>query len=302
MATEDNDPIIVKADEVDEAGADISAISPADASDFEFTERIESRRAQDAQPHGSPKILANAASSPPRLQPLARPGLRREGSVPAPPQQPPPAALTSKPEETSNPTDSLSLLQLRHLVTGLPKIEPAAYAYRYSETSSFSEELQEWFQYAEHEAHILLKAKHTFIQTWEQAVSERPETSDKALEWPDVQEEDRVWFLECAMQALDSLAPALRLKALECMSYVALGAWHDTAGVGIERPTYYGQDFDWSEIQSPKSGLQMRWIMSGAQLLFKIGALPKLVNMLQNCWRLEQSVRQLENVDLILIR
>ncbi len=44
-SSEDNEAIIVKADEVDEAGADISTISPENASESEFTDRIETRRA-----------------------------------------------------------------------------------------------------------------------------------------------------------------------------------------------------------------------------------------------------------------
>ncbi|KAL9633784.1 MAG: hypothetical protein Q9164_004495, partial [Protoblastenia rupestris] len=149
-ANDGNEAIIVKADEVDEAGADISTISPQNASDeSDFNARIESRRAQDAQSVSSPKILANAVPSLPR--PISRPILRREGSTPAPPQQPPPPAPPQPREEGGNGTDSLSLLQLRRLVSDLPKIEPTAYAYEHDETRTFPEELEEWFQYIEEE-------------------------------------------------------------------------------------------------------------------------------------------------------
>ena len=293
--SEESDAIIVKADEVDEAGADISTISPTEnSSESEFTDRIESRRAQDAQSRGSPKILANAVPSPPR--PLSRPILRREGSAPAPPQQPPPPAPPQKQEETGNATDSLSLMQLKRLVTDMPKIEPTAYAYDYAETRSFPEELQEWFQYSEQERHILLRAKHTFIQTWEQAHSERPEPSDKALEWTDVEAEDRTWFMQCALKALDSNLPASRIKSLECISYVALGAWGDTSGVeggGPEVESLDENETNWVESQKTKPYVQLRWIGKGAQLLFENGAVQKLVRLLNNMWKSEQSVSRL---------
>lgn len=290
----DNEAIIVKADEVDEAGADISTISPSDSSESEFTDRIETRRAQDAQSGGSPKVLANAVSSPSR--PLSRPVLRREGSAPAPPQQPPPPTPQQNKEETGNATDSLSLLQLKRLVTDLPKIEPTAYAYDYTETRSFPEELQEWFQYSEQERHILLKAKHTFMQTWEQAHSERPESSDKALEWTDVDEEDRIWFLQCAIKALDSNMSASRIKSLECISYIALGAWGDTAGVEgdiSETIAISGDDSRWIESQKTVLSIQLNWIVRAAQILFENGAVRKLVKLLNHMWKSEQSVSRL---------
>jgi len=59
LARQDSEAIIVKADEVDESGADISTISPSDAaeSESEFNARIESRRAQDAQPRSWPMLF-----------------------------------------------------------------------------------------------------------------------------------------------------------------------------------------------------------------------------------------------------
>ena len=286
--SEDNEAIIVKADEVDEAGADISTISPENASESEFTDRIESRRAQDAQPGARPKNLANSVEKP-----VVRQILRREGSVPAPPQQPPPPAPPQRSEDTSSNTDSLSLLQLKRIVADIPKGEPTAYAYDYSETRSFPEELQEWFQYSEGERHMLLRAKHTFIQTWEKAHSERPESSDEALEWTDVEEEDRLWFMRCAVKALDSNLSVSRLKSLECISYVALGAWDDTAGVEgdvTEEVSVGEEDARWIESRKINSTVQLNWIVRGAKILFSNGAVRRLVKLLNEMWINEQSV------------
>jgi len=300
-AGEDNDAIIVKADEVDEAGADISTISPADESESEFNARVETRRAQDAQPSGSPKILANAVPSPPR--PATRPILRREGSSPAPPQQPPPPAPTQSQGESTNATDSLSLQQLKRLVTDLPKLEPTAYAYEYSETRSFPEELEEWFSYTEEERYMLLRAKQTFEEKWEQAQAERPDPSDKPLEWTDVDREDRESFILGAINALESNDISSRVKSLECISYIALGVWGDTAGADDVYQDLHltEEDVRWVASQSTRPKAQLRWIISGVDMLCRYGAAQKLLNILKKLSESEQSVSPLFSSVLALL-
>ena len=294
-SSKESDAIIVKADEVDESGADISTISPTDAPESEFTERIESRRAHDAQ--SSPKILANAVPSPPRhpLLPISRPILRREGSAPPPPQQAPPPAPPQRQEEQKNATDSLSLLELKSLVTDLPKLQPTAYAYDYSETRSFPEELEEWFSYTEEERYMLLRAKQTFDEKWEQAQAEQPVSSDKALQWQDVSGEDRESFMIGAVQALKSPDISTRVKSLECISYIALGVWGDTAGVEKEEQ---GSDLTaveqkWLDSSNTKPKLQLKWIINGTRTLCELNAVQKLLDVLVKLWESEQSVSPL---------
>ena len=290
---EDSDAIIVKADEVDEAGADISTISPTDESESEFNARIETRRAQDAQPHGSPKILANAVPSPPR--PATRPILRREGSAPAPPEQPPPPAPAQPQDDLANATDSLSLQQLRRLVTDLPKLEPTAYAYDYSETRSFPEELEEWFSYTEEERYTLLRSKQTFEEKWEQSQAERPASSDHAMGWMDAESEDRESFVEGAVKALENPEIATRVKSLECLSYIALGIWGDTAGANEQNEDFdlAPEDVKWTASQGTKTKVQLKWIANGVNLLCACGALRKLIEVLKNLSDCEQSVSPL---------
>lgn len=288
---EESDAIIVKADEVDESGADISTISPTDAPESEFTERIESRRAHDAQ--SSPKILANAVPSPPRA--ASRPILRREGSAPPPPQQAPPPAPPTRQEEQRNPTDSLSLLELKRLVTDLPKLEPTAYAYEYSETRSFPEELEEWFSYTEEERYMLLRAKQTFEEKWEQAQAEQPVSSDKALQWQDVSGEDRENFMIGAIHALQNPETSLRVKGLECLSYIALGVWGDTAGVEKDDKSsgLMPADKNWLGSSNTRPRLQLEWIVSGTRMLCELDAVQKLLDVLIKLWESEQSVSPL---------
>ena len=283
---DDTAAIIVKADEIDEAGADISTISSTDNTPSEFEARIETRRAQDAQSGGGPKVLANAVPSSSR--PPSRPLLRREGSTPPPPQQPPPPAPPQQRGDLPGNTDSLSLQQLRRLVTDLPKLEPTAYAYDYADTRSFPEEVDEWFQYTEEERYMLLRAKQTFDDKWEQAQATCIAPSEEALVWTDVDEAARERFVEGALQALESADTATRIAGLECISYIALGAWAHTAGLevsAVEGKSGFGNG------SSPeKSGVQLRWIGTGVGLLSEAGAAQKLLNNLRKLSENEQSV------------
>ena len=290
---EETDAVIVKADEVDEAGADISTIVPTDSSGTDFNDRIESRRAQDAQVGGSPKILANAVPSTPKW--WARPALRRDDSAVPPPQQPPPPAPPQQREESSNATDSLSLIQLKRLVTDLPKLEPAAYAFEYEDTRPFPEELEEWFQYIEEDRYTLLRAKQTFEEKWGQGQAARVATSDDALGWTKVKQEDRERFVEGAVQALTSSDTATRVKSLECISYIALGTWVETAGLDEESgdPESNGGMAQSLDPQFSKSKLQLNWICSGAKMLCKTAAVPALVNILKSVCESDQQVTPL---------
>lgn len=285
---EETDAVIVKADEVDEAGADISTIVPTNSSGTDFDERIESRRAQDAQTGGSPKILANAAPS--ALKWWGRPALRRDGSAAPPPQQPPPPAPPQQREEPTNPTDPLTLMQLKRLVTDLPKLEPIAYAFEYDDTRPFPDELEEWFQYIEEDRYTLLRAKQTFEEKWVQVQATSIATSGDALEWTKVKKEDRESFVVGAVQALASLETATRVESLECLSYIVLGTWGETAGLDEESGDSESNRANAQPLdtQYSKSKLQLNWICSGARMLGKTGAVPALVDILKRVCESDQ--------------
>jgi hypothetical protein len=99
-------------------------------------------------------------------KPPPRPALRRDGSAPPPPppSQPPPAP----PTQPENPTDSLSLPQLRQLVGQFPKTEQRAYAYQYRDAEDYAIEIDEWFHYTEldQDRDYLLAAREAFEQKW----------------------------------------------------------------------------------------------------------------------------------------
>ena len=285
----DPDAIIVKADEVDEAGADISAISPSNTvSESDFNARIENRRAADAQTSGSPKILANALPSPAR--PIPRPILRRDGSAPAPPTQPPPPAPPRA--EPERPTDSLSLQQLKRLVGELPKLEPAAYDYHYSETRSFPEELQEWFVYSEEERLMLLRAREDFEEKWGETLA-GPGSPNEEISWIDAQDSDREKLIKESMEALQEDDISERVKGLESLSYVALGAWGETVGLvksekEDEKNKLASQGEEDEHVRIHPCHLE--WIKKGVRLLLGCRAPRLIVKVLQDLWESEQSV------------
>ena len=289
---EDNDAIIVKADEVDEAGADISAILPTDTIEAEFSQRIELRRAQDAQKREIPKTLANTVSSSSKS--LPRPILRRDGSSPLPPQQPPQSASPQQGEEIGNPSDSLTLMQLKRLVTDLPKLDPAAYAFDYQDTGSIADELGEWFQYTEEERCTLLRAKESFDEKWRQARKKNTETSRAGRKWTEADPIDRENFIRGTVQGLSNSEASTRIKNLECISYISLGVWAETAGLSIGSSSSENCDSDpkAQDSRHTKFELQLKWICKNARLLCKTGAIQALAGVLYRSCEGEQWVTQ----------
>ena len=270
--------IIVKADEVDEAGADISTISLADTSPADFDERIESRRAHDAQAKGDTKTLANAVPISPKR--VNRPILRRDASgtrTPSLPQSSGPPR-----DETGNATDSLSLVQLKKLITDLPKLERTAYAYEYEDTRGFPEELEEWFQYTEEERYTLLRAKLTFEEQWGQAQSSSIEPSRHTLDWRDAGLAVRQQFVVHKLRGLANPDISVRVKCLECMSHIALGVWGETAGSEAHDREARSADggIRPNDGEYRKSMLQIEWIQGGAELLREAGAIQSLMDIL----------------------
>ena len=142
---------------------------------------------------------------------------------------------------------------------------------------------------------MLVQAKESFNEKWEQAQAERPIPSDKALGWTDVEAEDRESFIVTAIKGLDNPELSSRVKSLECISYVALGVWGDTAGIHVEddEVDLSAAAKKWMEAQSTKSKLQLKWIIDGTRMLCKNGAVQKLFDVLRRLWESEQSVSPL---------
>ena len=166
--------------------------------------------------------------------PTGRPVLRREGSVPAPPLQPPPPAplQLSMPD---SPSDSLSLPQLKQLVSQFPKIEQRAYAFQFDDAQSFVEEVDEWFQYSEQDRLMMLNSRESFEQQWRHFCRERSPEIDGELSWLDADSPLQEAFLKALLSEIHDVDALLRTELLGCFLYVLCGAWGVTAGLEQQR-------------------------------------------------------------------
>jgi hypothetical protein len=274
-----------------------------------------------------------APSPQERLPPPGRPPMRRDGSVPPPSQSsfsafsssslaPPPPAPTSladNNEGPGNPTDSLSLMQLRRLVTEMPRVEPTPYAFVYQDAASLPEELEEWFAYSVEERARILKAQSSFAAEWG-AHNNWVFTGDEegALDWMKTSAEKRMEFMKKLLVGLQDADLDKRLRQLEALVYLVLGCWHETAGIPLaahSRESSWGSDISGkgkgkekgepSEPQftppsseadsSPdatrrkairaayiKSGLQMEWIKKNIIMLFETKGLQPIFDTVRN--------------------
>ncbi|MCJ1401425.1 Factor arrest protein 11 [Xylographa trunciseda] len=280
-AVTSGEEIIVRADEVDETGADISTISPTDGGDFEA--RVEARRQQDIQSIGSPKILANAVSSPPK--PPARPILRRDGSgAPPPPKQPPPPAPPSQ-EDTPLMADSLSLAELKNMVKDFPKSEAAAYAYEYEDTRTFPEELEEWFQYTVEDNDFLKRSKIAFTETitnfdWKGRPT--PPTGVMGrFRWLGLPTELREIFIDHQLQDLSTFSSLVVTKKLECISYIAVGVPAETTWIEDDPSPDEEANYAPPNDKYRRTVGQLCYIRKAADMLCRTGAIRTLWDVMR---------------------
>jgi hypothetical protein len=235
-----------------------------------------------------------------RINIPTRPGLRRDDSVPAPSQPPPaPPPLAELPTQ---PTDSLSLTQLRSLVKEMPKVEPTPYAFVYKDAATLPEEIEEWFAYTTPERANILRAQSCFATEWGVFNNWAFTGDDEGpLDWNKTLEERRRKFMQRLLDGIKNSEIEKRLEQLEALVYIVLGCWHETAGLeaGImtlqEASSLLGPPEDeddskpedkalptevkseaekrWENAvaeQYSKSGFQLQWLKTNTKVLFSI--------------------------------
>jgi hypothetical protein len=233
-----------------------------------------------------------------------RPLLRREASAPPPSQPPPPAPAPPEMNELSgNSTDSLSLMQLRRLVTEMPKIEPTPYAFSYQDAATLPEELEEWFAYSNEEKANILRAQSSFDAEW-RAYNNRAFTGDQdeSLDWRTTPPEKRREYMSKLLRGLEEKDLAKRLRQLEALVYLCLGCWKETAGLKSRNYTHSASP-SFSKTKSPdmadskpvispeaqrekavktmysRSGVQLDWLKTNILMLFGIKALQPIFDV-----------------------
>jgi hypothetical protein len=166
-----------------------------------------------------------------------RPMLRRDGSAPAPaPRQPPPPTPPPQiPDMPGDPTDSLSLQQLKRLVAELPRVELTPYTFSYEDAASFPEELEEWFAYTHEEQARISKTQSSFAQEWgafnNSTFFEGSVQENGAYDWANTSPARRKEFIIAQLNGLKETDLDKRLRHLESLVYIALGCWQETAGL-----------------------------------------------------------------------
>ncbi|KAI9698031.1 MAG: Factor arrest protein 11 [Candelina mexicana] len=265
-------PIFVKADEIDETGADITiseSVKDANISDFAENQSID-------VPVTFPKSKDEVGVPTPVTRTVVptRPQLRRETSTPAPPQQPPPPPAAQSEPDLSHANDSLSLMQLKKLVVDMPKGEATAYAFTYEDTASFAEELEEWFTYSDEEREDLLHARQTFEKAWETYISRHAPRDTPGQSWIEVDPTLRRKFVVHEVAGLEHPDVKRRGASLEALLYIGLGLWYETGGAGDnENQEVTGSDEKTAESRpgdSKHSGTeqQLKWMRIGAEAIY----------------------------------
>ncbi|KAI9846646.1 MAG: Factor arrest protein 11 [Thelocarpon superellum] len=215
----------------------------------------------------------------------SRPQIRRDQVQPPPPQQPPPPPAPPPQDETDTTTDSLSLGQLRRLVTDLPRFEPTAYAFVYADTSNFVDELEEWFSFSPMEENQLLVAKECFNARWRQWGLDHPAAPPPSATWLDASEEQRGGFVAQEVAGLQSADEGLPTRCLESLVYLSLGVWEETAWAqpasedGGQRPS--GPDDVHDPPNRDPASLQRRCMRENVHRIREAGGLPALFALLQ---------------------
>ncbi|KAK5404427.1 Factor arrest protein 11 [Exophiala xenobiotica] len=264
--------LFVRADEVDSGTSiltpstklPLSALSPSDS---------------------APAVITAQAPS--------RPALRREGSAPPPPppSQPPPA-----PPAQPDPTDSLSLPQLRQLVGQFPKLEPQAYAFQYSDAEDFEHEVDEWFHYTELEQDrdYLLASREAFEQRWK-SFCQQEEISEEST-FIAVSDDHRRLFLSTLREELAYPYYNTRLDALCCVFYILTGVWSVTSGIDSKDEVGDHESQSQPEADRPNA-VQVQWMHKGADELQENALIPVLYACLIQAAKAPDSTRPPQNAD-----
>jgi hypothetical protein len=249
---------------------------------------------EHAQPPGS-DTAAQMGIAPDGSKPMlpqdgvslfSRPGLRRDASIPQGQQLPP---APQPPQSGGHPTDSLSLAQLKTLMADMPRTESMPYAFEYSDASNFAEEIEEWFSYSLEERAMVLKAQTSFAQEWGAqngfVFSAGPESGGTGTDWTISGAPERKAFITQLLDGLEKPNVTTRLRKAEALVYLALGCWHETAGLPVsdEKEADTLEDGDSGHA---RSGKQIEWMTTNLEMIRECNGISKIYkNTRTSCYR-----------------
>ncbi|KAK6833936.1 hypothetical protein PG987_008630 [Apiospora arundinis] len=186
-------------------------------------------------PPPAPSSPMNTSAAPVPI----RPGLPPRNSMPPnPPTQPAPAPPSGN-QQQQQPPDSLSLAQLRRIVSEFPRSDTVVYDFAYSDTGPHAEELDEWFVYQFWQWVRLNAAHKSFEWHWDQQDSAgdgaEGNNHNSYATWDHASDGTRAAFVTKALDQVGSADDGLRTAAIGRLVYIVLGRWCDTAGAPILR-------------------------------------------------------------------
>ena len=206
-----------------------------------------------------PGLTASTPSTPPP----ARPSLQRNQLPPNPPSQPPPATPNTQ------PADSLSLAQLRRIVSEFPRAEAAAYDFEYADTASHAEEIDEWFSYQFWQFVRLVNAQRAYESQWEHDLAAKEEE----VTWDEAPEDIKIAFVRQALNEIRSSDSTVYTPATGKLVYLILGRWVDTAGPTIG---------DTSKIRTLATPRQLAAMKSSVVMIAGLGGISVIWQVLRN--------------------
>ncbi|KAL9060740.1 MAG: hypothetical protein Q9162_000444 [Coniocarpon cinnabarinum] len=230
---------------------------PVDAGGLQDAQGLPNPPTDDMADTGQP-----AASGSP-----GRPMLRRDQWAPAPQNPPPLAPSETAVEEGDVATDSLSMAQLRRIVQEMPKKEATPYAFEYSDTSSFEEEVEELFEYSREERKSLELMAQTFSLMWEtwqlEGITESTSSYEGSMAWSNAQNSLKEGFLRKVKDDMLSNTHDKPCKAPAALAYLVLGCWRETAdenrkNVSPSNDSTQSQEGDASHIKDSPQVTEMK--------------------------------------------
>lgn len=221
------------------------------------------------------------------------PQLARNQPQPPPPNQPPPPP---GPQQIANPQDSLSLVQLRRIVSEFPRSEPSAYDFTYGDAATYEEEVDEWFSYNEAEYVRLRRAQGTFERRWKKVGGDAPFTAAS----PDLQEK----FIRKEVSGLQASDLRRRCKSLSTLLHLCLGVWDESAGNAPDA-------FSTEETEAPRRRTAATFrhtksMRNGLLLLAKCDGLGRVFDVMRYAfdrfWEDEYRNSQIPDEDITLLQ
>jgi len=161
-------------------------------------------------------------------------------------------------------------MQLRRIVTDFPKTEATPFAFTYTDTATFEEEIDEWFSYNEAEYKRLLRANDTFVRRWKKFAG---------IPWLEAEQRQRESFVEREINGLLATDLRRRCKSLQTILHIILGVWDETAGL---KPV---EETDVAKKKTKATKYQLEHMKFGILLVARAGGIPLLYEVMQNAFK-----------------